>query len=144
VRICPRCDRGNVYCGDECATIRRRESIEGARRRYESTLRARRLHAARQQRYRERQRAAQREVTDHRPPAVAPSATLAADADEAPAATPTLTRPVVRCDFCGRFCAPFGRHDFVRKRRRDRLLVGRMRPPSRRAPARAGPRRERP
>jgi hypothetical protein len=145
VQICPRCDRGNIYCGAQCATIRRRESIERARERYERTPRARRLHAARQQRYRERKRAALQEVTDQGPPPVATSATLAADADEAPAETPTPTRPVVRCDFCGRACAPFARRNFVRKRRRDRLLVGSKRPPPRRKPpARAGPRRLRP
>jgi late competence protein required for DNA uptake (superfamily II DNA/RNA helicase) len=29
VRICQRCDHGNVYCAGECAGIRRRESLKG-------------------------------------------------------------------------------------------------------------------
>jgi hypothetical protein len=35
VRICQRCDHGNVYCAGECAGIRRRESLKRAQRRYQ-------------------------------------------------------------------------------------------------------------
>jgi len=34
VRICERCDHGNLYCAGECARIRRRESLRRAQVRY--------------------------------------------------------------------------------------------------------------
>ena len=39
VRICQRCDHGNVYCAGECAGIRRRESLKRAQRRYQRSRR---------------------------------------------------------------------------------------------------------
>ena len=56
VRICERCDRGNVYCAGECAKIRRRESLRRAQARYQRSRGGARRHAARQRRWRERQR----------------------------------------------------------------------------------------
>jgi len=35
VRICERCDHGNVYCAGECARIRRRESQRRSQARYQ-------------------------------------------------------------------------------------------------------------
>lgn len=55
VSICGRCDRGNIYCAGECATVSRRESNRRAGARYQRTRRGARRHAARQQRWRERQ-----------------------------------------------------------------------------------------
>ncbi len=34
VRLCRRCDHGNVYCAGECARISRRESVRRAGARY--------------------------------------------------------------------------------------------------------------
>ena len=56
VMLCSRCDRGNVYCGPDCATIRRRESLRAAGRRYQQSRQGRFAHAARSRRYRERSR----------------------------------------------------------------------------------------
>ena len=62
VRICSRCDHGNIYCGGECARIRRRESRRRASARYQRTRRGAHRHASRQRRWRLRLRRRQ-EVT---------------------------------------------------------------------------------
>lgn len=54
VRICRRCDHGNIYCAGECAQIRRRESLRRAAARYQRTRRGAHCHAARQRRWRTR------------------------------------------------------------------------------------------
>ena len=48
VRICGSCDRGNRYCAEGCARIRRRESGWRASRRYQQSYRGALKHAARQ------------------------------------------------------------------------------------------------
>lgn len=48
VRICRDCDRGNRYCADECAQIRRRDSLRRAAERYQQSYRGACKHAARQ------------------------------------------------------------------------------------------------
>jgi len=57
VRICRRCDRGNVYCGNGCARAQRREGVRRAGSRYQRTPRGARRHAARQRAWRERREA---------------------------------------------------------------------------------------
>ena len=54
VQICRYCDRGNQYCAEECARIRRRESLCRAARRYQGSYRGACRHAARQRVWRER------------------------------------------------------------------------------------------
>ena len=55
VIICSKCDRGNIYCGDECARLARLESSRAAGKRYQESYKGRLNHAARQQQYRQRQ-----------------------------------------------------------------------------------------
>jgi len=54
VRICQRCDHGQIYCWGACGAIRRRETLRRAGARYQRTLRGACKHAARQHAYRER------------------------------------------------------------------------------------------
>lgn len=63
VLVCRRCDRGQTYCGQNCALDVRRSSQREARRRYQATDRGRRLHADRSRKYRARGRS----VTDQGP-----------------------------------------------------------------------------
>jgi len=67
VQICSHCDRGQQYCGAQCAGMARGESLRAAGRRYQQTRRGRHCHAERQRRYRTRLRADLREekVTHH-------------------------------------------------------------------------------
>ncbi len=54
VQVCTWCDRGQIYCSDECASECRRESIRRAGDVYQKSPHGRLRHAARQQRYRDR------------------------------------------------------------------------------------------
>jgi len=54
VRICGACDRGNRYCADGCAQIRRRESRCRASERYQKSYRGAVKHAQRQRTWRQR------------------------------------------------------------------------------------------
>lgn len=53
VRICARCDHGQIYCAGECARVRRRESLRRAGMRYQRSRRGAHRHAVRQRRWRE-------------------------------------------------------------------------------------------
>ena len=72
VLICSHCDRGQIYCSAQCAEISRREKHRRAEAHYQKTRRGALKHAARQQRYRKRQRQpqikpGQKKVTDQGP-----------------------------------------------------------------------------
>ncbi len=111
VRICQRCDYGNVYCAGECARIRRRESLRRAQVRYQRSRRGARRHADRQRRLRERQRQQQQKVTHQGSPVTVTQCIVAvspvmqsqpADAStEEPEPIPKIRPPLDRCAFCG-------------------------------------------
>ena len=52
VCVCSDCDRGQQYCGEDCALAARRLSLKAAGRRYQSSRRGRARHAERMRRYR--------------------------------------------------------------------------------------------
>src|SRR5689334_9561932 len=56
VRLCRWCDRGQRYCGSVCALARRQAAQRVFSAAYQQTRRGTELHAARMQRYRDRQR----------------------------------------------------------------------------------------
>jgi len=56
VLICRRCDRGQVYCGHDCALEVRRSRQREARRRYQASERGRQMHAERSRQYRAKSR----------------------------------------------------------------------------------------
>jgi len=107
-RICQRCDHGQIYCGGECARIRRRECVRRAGARYQRTRRGALCHAARQRAWRARRQAVThqgspsgelcRNVSDH------PISTQ--DITDAPRAAPVVAsrsrgQVPARCAFCG-------------------------------------------
>jgi hypothetical protein len=126
VSICGRCDRGNIYCVGECATVSRRASNRRACARYQRTRRGARRHAARQQTWRERQfdkvthqgcaptvpvftmsvtvDTAATEITDEPPRSAEPL-------EAAPKAERNPQRVAGQCDFC---CAPLPRFTRLR------------------------------
>lgn len=53
--VCSRCDRGQIYCAAGCAAVARLQSQRDAGRRYQCSRPGRFMHAARTQRWRERQ-----------------------------------------------------------------------------------------
>ncbi len=54
VLVCRRCDRGQIYCTQDCARQARRTAQQGAAQRYQSSHRGRLVHAERSRRYRAR------------------------------------------------------------------------------------------
>ena len=53
--VCPGCDRGQVYCSEDCRRICRAEQQRAASCRYQKTSAGRLAHRIRQQTYRQRQ-----------------------------------------------------------------------------------------
>ena len=116
VVICTRCDRGQRYCSDRCAQVRRRQSVREAGRRYQQTPLGARNNAVRQKRWRVKSATT---VTHHTSPAHTdrregpPGETVTKEADDAPSnRRPVRTRlagPGPRCDFCGRPCGTYAR-----------------------------------
>jgi len=119
VMLCRSCDRGHRYCDGDCRDVRRRESLRRAGRRYQQTPRGRANHAARQQRYLQRQAAKMTHQTSSTPglqvrerePAIATSVTGPENPDETdsdPVALPGPRagrpdpHPDPRCVACGR------------------------------------------
>jgi hypothetical protein len=114
VRICPRCDHGNIYCGRECSAIRRRESLRRAGARYQRTRRGAARHAARQRGYRAR---CQQKVTHQGCEALAHAGNVAAhpktksESTDAPEVIcmPARGSPLWRCAFCGELLSQWTR-----------------------------------
>jgi hypothetical protein len=118
VMICSCCDRGNIYCAQDCAQVARRSAQRAAGRRYQSSFRGRRNHAARARRY----RAQQNKVTHQGSPPPPPDDGMRASAaptgqpkSYTPRAVPL--QPPWRCHWCERACSPFVRMDFLRRGR---------------------------
>ena len=108
VRICQRCDHGQIYCAGECARICRRECLRRAGARYQRTRRGALCHAARQRAWRARGQ----EVTHQGYPSgelcvsVSAHPINAEASTDAPRTEPvTTSRPngaaPARCAFCG-------------------------------------------
>ena len=104
--VCRPCDRGQEYCGEDCAELSRQAYLRVARARYQKTRRGAHLHAARQRRYRSRRRN-KKMVTDHSSAAALAAGTVVADEitaaparPDAPVRTPAVVG-AKRCDFCG-------------------------------------------
>lgn len=108
VRLCSRCDRGQVYCLEGCAAIARRECLRRAGRRYQQTHRGAMHHAARQRAYRLRLARRLEKVTHHGFRALALPARVPAVVDQ-PAGRSKESADEIHCDCCGRRCDPFAR-----------------------------------
>ncbi len=110
VRICERCDYGNVYCAGGCSRTRRRESQRRAQARYQRSRGGARRHAARQRRWRERQRQKPKIVTHQGSPVtvtqciVAVSPVMQSQSTDAsprePEQLPKSRLPLEYCAFC--------------------------------------------
>jgi len=124
VWICPRCDRGNQYCGQDCSKAARRASVRAAGARYQRTQRGRHCHAQRQRRYRERRREGgdREEVTHHGSAARAGDAPLARDVP-ATGTRRVSAPPSIRCHFCDRPVSAYVRLSWVRTRRERRRAM---------------------
>jgi hypothetical protein len=111
--ICRHCDRGNRYC-KQCAPFMYLKARRRANKRYQSTYRGRINHAARQKRYRERQK---QKVTHQCSKGQSvrdllinkrKCAMLTVEADR------KQHNKDVYCYICNEICSPFLRHDWLR------------------------------
>lgn len=111
VVLCSHCDRGNRYCMGGCSEVARLQSIARAAQKYENSRKGRINNAARQQRYRERQR---NKVTDQGSGSP-PCHDVVAILENQPREIPKVSKPVqfTYCHCCGCPCSPYLRQDFL-------------------------------
>lgn len=111
VIVCSRCDHGQRYCPGECRHEARSDSLKRAARKYQSSRAGRVNGAARQHRFRQRQK---QKVTYQGSPENPPHDLLTANLTQPEKAKkPWLTRSTLCCHHCGAVCEPFLRHDFL-------------------------------
>lgn len=108
VQICSRCDRGNIYCESTCSRTSRLLNHRIANQKYQCSLKGRQKHADRQRRYRERQKATEKKVTDHRSRVLPPHGLLPDQPNEELRQTKEI-----HCHFCGELVSPLLRHGFL-------------------------------
>jgi uncharacterized caspase-like protein len=147
VIICSHCDRGNIYCAGECAAQARKEKQAKAQKAYQNTPEGQRLHALRQQAYRQRQlqkvthqssqslvpydqltTPSQEETTPNEPPLREPEVALSIGTavNETLDVTKEDTvakKPVRHCHFCGCRCSEALRDVFLYRQNRHSLVV---------------------
>jgi len=111
VIICSRCDHGQRYCAKGCSKKARMASQKRARKKYQTTRAGRFNNAARQQRFRHRQK---QKVTHHGSLQTSPHVVLKQQSkiSKSTAFCPKKTT-AVHCHHCGKNCSPFLRHDFL-------------------------------
>ena len=142
VVVCSCCDRGQIYCGVDCAGQARRQTLRGAGRRCQQTRRGRRMHAARMVRYRAKLAQGSagvavgmpdegwpREiVTHHGSPAPALGDLLAVGATVMPRDDASPAEPpgpaMTQCHWCGHCCLLPLRRGFLRRCDHRRGPVG--------------------
>lgn len=113
VTICRSCDYGNRYCTD-CAPVARGDGLRRAGKRYQSSSRGRLKHAARQQRYRQRQI---EKVTHQGSKGISVRDLLSSQSKIRTLNIAPVFKPwsgVISCDTCSSICSPFLRLEFVR------------------------------
>ena len=152
VRICTRCDRGNMYCSKICAGLARKRSNLEAGSRYQRTKVGRRKHAARQHRYQLRQRQKMTHQGPHKNVAeIRPGADTAKESIKQPAVAEEVPREhevqsvsknngvqtaggpktkTTQCHFCRGSCGEFTRLGPLRSWRTRRGRRRQARPPA--------------
>lgn len=116
--VCSGCDRGQWYCGRECALQARRRNQREARRRYQSTDRGRRMHAERSRQYRARARCVTDQGLPLEPPSTQKPISVSSTTSAAKPNTTHDARPAIVCHFCGRSRSAFVRRDPIRRPRK--------------------------
>jgi hypothetical protein len=125
VRLCSKCDRGNRYCGQICASWARQRSKAEAGRRYQRSFQGALNHANRQAVYRVR---ITEEVTHQGSPEGSASAIVSFENDEEtfePITSKLEKEDRICCSGCGISLGLFARPDFIGRCRLVRSKGGR-------------------
>lgn len=113
VKICSKCDRGNIYCGPICAAHARMKSLKFAGFRYQTTLSGKRHHAARQARYRMR---TSKIVTHQGSPPTPQHASMQSIENKTENSETAHNGSTSTCCFCENLISDWIRNDFLRRR----------------------------
>jgi hypothetical protein len=113
VKICSKCDRGNIYCDPICAARARMKSLKFAGFRYQTTLNGKRRHAARQARYRMRLR---KIVTHRGSPPTPQHASIRSIENKTINSEVVHNNAPLTCCFCENPISDWLRKDFLRRR----------------------------
>lgn len=122
VKICPQCDRGNVYCSPICAAIARSRSLKRAGFRYQATFNGKRNHAARQARYRKSQ---SKKVTHQGSLYSTEHAPIELIENEPSRAKSEQAVGGYTCCLCKKPISSWLRHDFLRRRTSTKITSSR-------------------
>jgi hypothetical protein len=122
VFICSHCDRGNIYCR-QCSASMRKKSVQAAGKKYQSTFLGKSKHAARQSRYRQ---SLVKKVTHQGSLVLANNALLLEEPNVVEVAKSDKEDQGYCCDFCNRQCSPYLRLDFKQVTLRDSTAFGRF------------------
>jgi len=115
VIICSQCDRGQRYCTGQCASDARSDSLKRASDKYRSTKAGRFNNAARQKRYRQRQK----QIVTHQGSLLVTSHDVLKAESHWPAKAEKYDQngSVLVCHHCDAVCDPFLRQDFLHQSR---------------------------
>ena len=111
--VCSKCDRGQIYCSTICACIARKKSLQRAGSRYQNTFNGKRLHAARQARYRGR---LIKIVTHQGSPPTGHHDSMSQVKNKPKKTEKELGKTSFCCFFCERPVSGWYRCDFLRRR----------------------------
>ena len=113
VKICSKCDRGNIYCDPICAASARMKSLKRAGFRYQTTFNGKRHHAARQARYRMR---LSKIVTHQGSPPAPQHASIKSIENKTENSEIGHNSATLTCCFCENPISDWLRNDFLRRR----------------------------
>lgn len=115
VIVCRQCDHGQQYCFNGCAQLAREESLKRAGKKYQQTRQGKIKNAARQQKFRDKQK----QIVTHQGSAPEPPrAELKSTTKQAEQPTNQPKSPTsMVCHQCGCPCDPFFRLGFLNNNR---------------------------
>lgn len=123
VIVCRRCDRGQRYCAKGCSQAARKESLQRAGKAYQATRIGRVNNAARQCRFRQRQKQKEEKVTHQRSfkNLLCDLLQNKPEGPEKASLQPGLST-ILYCHHCGAECGHFLRSHFLHSNRFNRVL----------------------
>lgn len=119
--VCSKCDHGQIYCSDICATFARKISLKAARARYQSTLKGKHNHAACQARYRMKLISLSKKVMDHSSKSPVDYAPIQQPENKAKNPENDHAKTAFICCFCNKPVSAYLRNDFLQCKNSIRL-----------------------